>query len=670
MAFEAQKQTIQKLENEIISLKETLVSATGSAEVMAVDDSETVETTATYESFDDEPSIECNDLSTQTDFTPTMSFESFDELNTIRLDCPAQARFLILQQKEELKAKTIEETLATKMRWKEQFESLAELKINLINFKAQDDQTEVISDEKTSNSIDKYMYGPGYDPFYCKRCQDVSSQTDISTLLIGLDFEDGIPSDDFQSQIRKLNGALVKLNYNQLKYTAETNRFRQYCDDLNAGKEITVFESDFPQEVTIKKKLSELVTSMNDQKDKVMQYIAFFKEKYPSVIIKSEAAIQFVESIDLSDSKDINVAVRYEIMQTMSKRLNVIQSNFSNMIISFGNRKVTLEQLHKLFSKVSNQKQAILGPYSYLVDVYKADFDYAVSIQLPKVSNKMVAEVIEREYENAKTIHLRFNLILSKFNGMSKKKIEKIKLKTSSVACKKKSILKNGDSGIPSSNQILSQHRETSDKETSTDDSLINQDESTDKMAKEMQLVHSEIFAQLESKVKSTLNFEIDAAIKKSTESFKNLQVPSTHCDKAELQQTKQRLKERESTLNQLDHELLLLRNEKNRFQAELCERDNTIAEEKKKAKKSKAEVNLLKSQNGNYKSEISKLQKKVENQHNSNHLQQITMKAKCKELERLKDEAKKYSSQQTSQAEVNKLKTKIRQGFELMPDF
>ena len=242
--------------------------------------------------------------------------------------------------------------------------------------------------------------------------------------------------------------------------------------------------------------------------------------------------------------------------------------------------------------------------------------------------------------------------------------------------------------------------------------------ESSDKMSNEMQLIHSEIFAQLESKMKSTLNFEIDAAIKKSIESFKNLQITSDGNNEAELEQ---RLTERESAISQLENELILLRNENNLVQDIVRERDKTIAEQK--------------SQIGNFK-------KKVENQKKTNSQQQQAMNAKCEEIkklknhfkkeeitdiqnkltkqisdgqseisslkaqsieagrklrceklkvkekeseitklnttisnqnneiEKLKNVVKKYSSQQTSQVEVNILKTKIGHVFKLMLEF
>ena len=109
--------------------------------------------------------------------------------------------------------------------------------------------------------------------------------------------------------------------------------------------------------------------------------------------------------------------------------------------------------------------------------------------------------------------------------------------------------------------------RANTDQSTDTDD-LSNGSQS--KSIDDIGLIHKEIFAQLESKVKSALNFEIDAAINKSTESLKNLQVTCNCPDKDQLQVTKQQLSEKESKINQLDHELILLKNGNNRFQTML----------------------------------------------------------------------------------------------------
>ena len=214
--------------------------------------------------------------------------------------------------------------------------------------------------------------------------------------------------------------------------------------------------------------------------------------------------------------------------------------------------------------------------------------------------------------------------------------------------------LKTGFNRKPSieTNIEKTEEKAYTDQCTDTND-LSNRSQS--RSIDDIGLIHKEIVAQLESKIKSTLNFEIDAAIKKSTESFKNLQVTCNCPDKDQLQVTKQQLSEKESKINQLDHELILLKNGNKRFQTMLSERDITIAEQNKKLISKNLEFQTQLKQK---ESEISKLQKKVANQTNTNRQQQVAIDAKCKEMEKLK----KSSSQQTSQVEVNKLKTKIRQ--------
>ena len=63
----------------------------------------------------------------------------------------------------------------------------------------------------------------------------------------------------------------------------------------------------------------------------------------------------------------------------------------------------------------------------------------------------------------------------------------------------------------------------------------------------------------------------------------------------------------------------------------------------------------------------LKELQKRVSNQTKTNSQQQQAMNLKCKEIERLQKDLNKLSVQQTSQAAVNKLKTKISQVFKLI---
>ena len=408
------------------------IQQTTQAFTESIDESETAETTATYES-DYEISIQCNDLSTQTDFAPTMSFESFDELNTIRLDCSAPARLTILEQKKNLKKRTINEGSEKRKQWFQQFQSLAPMWKHLVFIKFEAQTLEVIS---RRNSADK-SENPGKIDVRKRPAvllpsffRDSSSQTEMSTLLIGLDFEDHLPSDDDQSKIRKLNGHLLTMNDDLLKLNAETNRFRQYCDGLNAGKEITVSKSDLSDEAHVGvslDKIVKLIPQMCDKKLEIQQHINVFKEKYPSLVVRFKEDIDYMESIIFLVSSDVPAVETYEQFHTMSIKLNSIEHKFANFIRSYALRTITLSQLQKMISKISNQKGTILGPYSRLRSDFRADFDYAESIELPKITDAMNPEEIERSYENAKVINIRLNMFLSKLNDMAIEKSSLLK---------------------------------------------------------------------------------------------------------------------------------------------------------------------------------------------------------------------------------------------------
>ena len=183
----------------------------------------------------------------------------------------------------------------------------------------------------------------------------------------------------------------------------------------------------------------------------------------------------------------------------------------------------------------------------------------------------------------------------------------------------------------------------------------------------DMQLVHHEIFEQLERKVKATFKFEIGAAIKKSTDSFKNLQLSSNHSNQERIEELEKELHSKDNIIDEQSKRITEIQTKLNKQISDeesktlLLTVENVEAERKLRCEKLKVNEK---------ESEISKLNTKISNQSKTNSQQQIAMNAKCKEIEKLKKEVKKSSSQQTSQSEVNKLKSKIRQGLKLMLDF
>ena len=176
-------------------------------------------------------------------------------------------------------------------------------------------------------------------------------------------------------------------------------------------------------------------------------------------------------------------------------------------------------------------------------------------------------------------------------------------------------------------------------------------------------------------KVKSTLNSEIDVTIKKTTESFQDLQVTCDVTDQS------LRIDELEEILlsknNHIDEQSKRITEIQTQLINQISDEESKISllivdkvETERNLRYEQSKVKELNMKLKGKESEISKLNTKVSNQNKTNSQQQIAMNSKCKEIEKLKEEAKKISCEQTSKSEVNKLKSKIRQSSKLLLDF
>ena len=85
--FEAEELSLQELENEIMTFTETKVTVTDDI-CLVYNESETGGTISANKFLHEEPSVQCNDSSTQTDLLPTISHALFKKLNNIRLEFP------------------------------------------------------------------------------------------------------------------------------------------------------------------------------------------------------------------------------------------------------------------------------------------------------------------------------------------------------------------------------------------------------------------------------------------------------------------------------------------------------------------------------------------------------------------------------------------------------
>ena len=209
-----------------------------------------------------------NDLSTQTDFSPKLSNATFRKLNKIRLesaDLHSLAGTLLAKNNQ---ARRIQESMMTGFQRK-----IRDLRLQfrkLVNSKGQN----LISSESSNpDDIDLFAaieslrrnqdlprrsktvelvkrtaissaktYSQSSAESSKINFQHCSSQTEISTLLIGLDFDPQLNKSEIT--VSQLNGQWVNNNACISKLNFEIQRLQWYCDDLIAGKEIIVFESD------------------------------------------------------------------------------------------------------------------------------------------------------------------------------------------------------------------------------------------------------------------------------------------------------------------------------------------------------------------------------------------------------------------------------------------
>ena len=165
---------------------------------------------------------------------------------------------------------------------------------------------------------------------------------------------------------------------------------------------------------------------------------------------------------------------------------------------------ISRELMRDLIVKIHKLKSKLLAKeFKALKKTYEADFDYIVLLDLPKAK---LVELNEVEWKKLLAIDKKLEAIMSKFVNST-----------------------SPENPLDKNNDLSIQPTLSRDQYTDTKDlvSPANKHEIDG-----IQLLHNEIFSQLESKVKSTLNLEIATAIKKSTESFKNLSVTCSECSK------------------------------------------------------------------------------------------------------------------------------------------
>ena len=380
-----------------------------------------------------------NDLSTQTDFSPRLSSSTFRKLDRIRressnldslvailTDCSSKNDQVRLSQESMVKG------LQKKKRdVKSQLKALVDSKgRNLILSSSANpddiDLVEIIESLRRNDNLPRrysieelvgstaLLSSKNYselstdsDKVNFRHC---SSQTEISTLLIGLDFGDVLPTDNLQQTVSKLNGQWVCSNDCISKLNYEIRRLQWHCHNLIAGQEITVFENDllFEEEHTRIARYQSLIDEINNQ-------AKIISDKHMLKRVNTADALYALDlKLDLPDARYINED-DYERLQKKAFKLEVILKKIEEH---------EKEPEYKRIAAVLNQKRAEINQLESLI--------FRLESQLGETNRAMA----ETKRENIKLQNKVSNLrrvnddrLRNQANKFSKNEIKKLKTK-------------------------------------------------------------------------------------------------------------------------------------------------------------------------------------------------------------------------------------------------
>ena len=592
------KETIQKLENEIKTWKKTIVAVAD--DIYLTDtESETVETTATYKSFDDEPAPELVDRTEilAGDFKQRVQ-RLLRSLKNQKLNMKqqfAKTKFLTNAYKADFEyAESVVIPKQAEIRTEKQLWEVTQISTRLRQIlstlnTAYGNHRRGISLSLIETPLPSTADFPTYN--------NLSTQTDFNEIS--------------KNCFRNLNN--IRLKHLEPEALLTASKMKLMTD----GKSI------IGETLALNKKVEDLTEIFEDEAKKEMGHIevkiqsetAFMAyvchlRKHSRLPSRSDIRKLVISDMDASNATYIETSFVPSVCLSniQGVRNCSSQTEISTLLINFNFEPVGPND------SVKTQIQKLFG------QMVKFSIEHAIT----RTRCKRLTRNVDDLKANKKTSVLQSDLS----DGL------KVALANNSASNSAKSVkIENG---------------------TSKEKNVIT----SDKMATKLQSMHHEIFAQLERKVKSTLNIEIDAAIEKSKESIKNLQLTS-NCSKLRI--------------DEMENKLLIKNHIIDEQSKKIASFDVKNAEAERKLRYETSDKNLanlkLKESHKLLKereSEISKLNTKISrdfhNQTKTNFQHQQAMNLKCKEIQKLKTELNKVSSQQTSQVEINKLKTKITQ--------
>ena len=368
---------------------------------------------------------EASDSWTQTDFSPAISFDIFNELNEItQFQYPALRHMEILTQKLALNEQVAFDLEKEREQSCEKFHSLSKKKKYLINLtlpnKFGDDSYAVSESYKLS------MNKP--NPLLQSDVGEIGTQTEISTLSIGVNFGEIILTDDLHLQIKNIHGRLIHLSDRKNYLIEESKRFICYCDNLYSGEEIEVIDRDLPNEIETDLKMDKFIVTATSRIEEAKTY-AKKLEKFPKIFKRFEDEIKFVKSIKLPFTQNTTFREKFETLQTLSERLTPIHQKLQKLTENIEKHKnKNVNEINRLISRVLKKKNNILRNYpkekfSLVKDAFESDFDFVDSIKLSRQSDAS-QEILNQDWKNVKKIDYKLNGIQEKFNKFCKEQSE------------------------------------------------------------------------------------------------------------------------------------------------------------------------------------------------------------------------------------------------------
>ena len=337
----------------------------------------------------DFPSVQFNDLSTQTDFSPRLSNSTFKRLDKIRRESSNLDSLITILRAKNDEIKLSQESMVNGLRKKKrnsklQFQALVESRgQNLIFVSSLNlddiDLTETIEILRRNDGLPRRSsiqdlvastvassimnYSESSKESDRVNYRHCSSQTEISTLLIGLDFDDDLPRDNLEQTASKLNGQWISNTDYMSKLNADIRRLQWYCDDLNAGKEIIVFENDlfFEETHTRLARYQSLIDQINNQ-------AKIISDKHMLKRVNTADALYALDlKLDLPDARYINED-DYEKLQKKAFKLEVILKKIEKHEKELERRKIVQsEPEYKRIAALLNEKRAEVNQLESLI---------------------------------------------------------------------------------------------------------------------------------------------------------------------------------------------------------------------------------------------------------------------------------------------------------------